>query len=238
MCLTLCVRPTVEEKTQPPVIYDYQGERKGRQQISFSVWLCSTDIEHLCQCAHRRRFLSSFFKKAHTENNRCQWYTCESLLELGLSKSVCTSVTWTKDTDLLQTSLFSWQCPLQNGPQRHSQIYLWQRQLDETALTPSLLLTSWAWRYQEVGEDSIFTSLSFTTSVLQEGTSSPASHPNAARRALGQLINSLCRGEERGLVYTRSVCVCGLRKDSGRQVTVALWISTPLEGLVHHQLFA
>ena len=53
----------------------------------------------------------------------------------------------------------------------------------------------------------IFTSLSFTTSVLQESTSSHASHPDAARRAVGQLINSLCRGQERILVCRRNVFV-------------------------------
>lgn len=135
------------------------------------------------------------------------WVTAPS----GTFKSsVQTPVTWTKDTDkdLLQSPLLWWLVghPLRVGdnspPKCTSGKGSRMRQLSHHPVYSQTEPNSTGMQGK-----TMFTSLSFTTSVLQDSTSSRASHPDAARRAVRQLMNGLCRGEERSPVCRRNVFV-------------------------------
>lgn len=82
------------------------------------------------------------------------------------------------------------------------------RQLDGTAPTSTLVLRSWAWQYWEMREDYFYKLKLYNFSFAGKCFFSCLS-PWCCweRRAVGQLIHSLCRGEETSLVCWGNVFV-------------------------------
>lgn len=117
------------------------------------------------------------------------------------------SVTWTMhmDKDLPQTPLCWWLVAMPTAEMTAKTLPNGAQTKGAVWNSPHNISCRLSQTVAEGGKRLYFYNLSFKTSVLQESTSSHASHPNAARRAEGQLINSLHRRKEGSLVCRRNV---------------------------------